>query len=80
MDSNTCTLGTNDLILKNNSLDIINTYAKTYVSEFNYTNKHITQYINDNYTIILFKTASCIKELELEILKNVIQKFKMHII
>ena len=67
VDSNTCTLGTNDLILKNNSLDIINTYAKTYVSEFNYTNKHITQYINDNYTIILFKTASCIKELELEL-------------
>ena len=67
VDSSTCTLGTNDLILKNNSLDIINTYAKTYLSEFNYTNKHITQYINKNYTIILFKTASCIKELELEL-------------
>ena len=67
VDSNTCTLGTNDLILKNNSLDIINTYAKTYISEFNYTNKHITQYINNNYTIILFKIASCIKELELEL-------------
>ena len=36
------------LILNNNSLDIINTYAKTYVSEFNYTNKHITQYINED--------------------------------
>ena len=67
VDSNVCTLGTNDLVLDNNSLSIVNTYAKTYVSEFNYTNKHITQYINKNYTVALFKDSSCIKELELEL-------------
>ena len=67
VDSNACTLGTNDLVLDNNSLSIVNTYAKTYVSEFNYTNKHITQYINKNYTVALFKDSSCIKELELEL-------------
>ena len=62
-----CTLGTNDLYLENNDLKVIDVLAKTYFSEFNYTNKHVSQYINENFTIVVYKTASCIKELLLEV-------------
>ena len=44
---------------------MIDTLIKTYISEFNYTNKHISQYKNENYTIIIYKNSSCIKELSL---------------
>ena len=65
VNSNKCTLGQNDLHLINNNLDMIDTLIKTYISEFNYTNKHISQYKNENYTIIIYKNSSCIKELSL---------------
>ena len=58
-------MGQNDLHLINNNLDMIDTLIKTYISEFNYTNKHISQYKNENYTIIIYKNSSCIKELSL---------------
>ena len=61
-----CTLGQNELNLENNNLNIIGTLVKTYLSEFDYTNKHISQYKNENYTIIIYKTADCIKELSLQ--------------
>ena len=65
-DSSKCSLGQNELNLENNNLEIIGTLVKTYLSEFHYTNKHISQYQNENYTIIIYKTASCIKELSLQ--------------
>ena len=65
-DNNKCTLGRNELNLHNNNLDVIGTLVKTYINEFSYTNNHIAQYINENYTIILYKTSSCINELSLE--------------
>jgi len=61
-----CTLGTNELILKNNSLTVTGTLVKTYVSEFNYTEKYISQHLNENYTMIIFRDANCVKELSLE--------------
>ena len=61
-----CTLGQNDLNLENNNLDYVTTLVKTYISEFGYTDKHISLYNNENYTIIIYKTSSCIKELDLE--------------
>ena len=66
VDSNKCTFGENDLNLVNNNLDVIETLVKTYLSEFNYTKKHISQYNNKNYTIIIYINANCIKELSLE--------------
>ena len=62
---NKCTLGQNSLVLKNNNLNVTKILIKTYISEFNYTNNHITQYKNENYSIIIYKNSNCIKELSL---------------
>ena len=67
IDTNKCSFGENELYLENNNLDVITTFVKTYLSEFSYTDKHITQYQNENYTIIIYKKASCIKELSLQV-------------
>ena len=66
-NSNKCSFGENDLYLENNNLEAVTTFVKTYLSEFSYTEKHVTQYTNDNYTIVIYKTASCIKELSLKV-------------
>ena len=39
--------------------------AKNYAIEFNYTNKHISLYYNEVYSIILYKDSFCIKELSI---------------
>jgi hypothetical protein len=67
VDSNKCSLGENGLNLENNDLGIIGTLVKTYLSEFTYTNKHISQHKNDNYTITIYKLASCIIELNIKV-------------
>ena len=41
--------------------------AKIYSTEFNYTNKHISLYINEVYSIILYKSKECIFELGLSL-------------
>ena len=66
--SEKCTFGEdNDLQLYNNDLSVIEILAKTYISEFTYTNKHISSYKNENYSIIIYKDASCINELALKV-------------
>ena len=67
VDPNKCSYGVNDLVLENNNLNIITTLVKTYLSEFTYTDKHISQYKNENYTITIYIKSSCIKELNLEV-------------
>ena len=66
-DSDKCFVGKDELYLKNNNLDVIETLVRTYISEFDYTNKHISQHYNINYTIVIYKNANCIKELSLDI-------------
>ena len=68
-NKNECSLGTfysnlefNDLI--NNKIDL---FAKNYVEEFNYTNNQIINYTNKEYSLVLYKNSSCIKELSLTI-------------
>ena len=39
--------------------------AKTYAKEFSYTNKHISLFKNDVYSIMLYKSSDCITELKL---------------
>ena len=39
--------------------------AKTYAKEFSYTNKHISLFKNDVYSIMLYKSSECITELQL---------------
>ena len=43
--------------------------VKTYISEFNYTDKHITLHNNKKYSIIIYKNRDCILELSLEMPK-----------
>ena len=40
--------------------------AKSYTSEFTYTNNHISLYKNDNYSIMIYKNQKCIKELDIQ--------------
>ena len=65
-NSDKCSKGEDDLYLYNNNLDAVEILAKSYASEFSYTNNHISSYKNDNYSIIIYKNANCIKELALE--------------
>ena len=55
-----------DMNLIDNSLDVVETQVKIYLSEFNSTKNHIPQYNHENYTIIIYINASCIKDLALE--------------
>ena len=40
--------------------------AKTYAKEFNYTDKHISIFKNEVYSIMLYKDVECISELKLQ--------------
>ena len=58
-----CSLGENDIYLEGNgSMSVIQTLAKTYISEFHYTHNHISRYYNQNFSIILYKNSDCIRE------------------
>ena len=66
---NDCTLSILNLNLSlddiiNNNID---SFSKNYVEEFDYTNNQIINYTNFEYTLILYKNASCIKDLSLTI-------------
>ena len=41
--------------------------AKTYATEFKYTNNHVLLYKNKNYLIVFYKNGNCITELSLQI-------------
>ena len=67
VETDKCTFGQNELNLENNNLQVLDILVKTYLSEFNYTDKHISEHNNENFTIVIYKKASCIKELSLEV-------------
>ena len=61
-----CKLVENEIHLKQNEdFLFVNTLAKTYLSEFNYTNNHISLYSNKDYDIIFYKNKRCIDEVSL---------------
>ena len=67
VNSDKCILGLNELYLtEKDDLHIIDTYVKTYLSEFGYTQKHVSLYKNTNYSIIIYIKSECIKELSVE--------------
>ena len=43
--------------------------AKNYAKEFKYTNRHISLYKNDIYSIIFYKDIDCIEELSINMAK-----------
>ena len=65
-----CTYKSLDFFLANEiQKSNIENLAKNYVKEFSYTNNHISNYISDEYSIILYKTSECITSLNLNIPK-----------
>ena len=44
----------------NNTIEIIETLAKTYAIEFNYTSNHISTYKNDEFYLLLYKNPKII--------------------
>ena len=51
----------------NDTINIIETLAITYAQEFNYTNKHISLFKNDEMTIAVYKDKNIIAETDLKI-------------
>ena len=70
VNSDKCSFGENELILdEKQDLSVINSHIKNYISEFNYTEKHISLYKNKIYSIMIYKTSDCIEELSLDMPK-----------
>ena len=70
IDINKCILKEKILRLitdKNITLNEIEQKAKLYEKEFTYTDKHVTQYKNDLYSISLYKDINCLSKLDLKI-------------
>lgn len=47
----------------------VNISAKTYSKEFNYTNKHVSLFYNNLYSILIYKDTNCINELNINMPK-----------
>ena len=62
-----CTQGKNDIYINyNDTMKFVETLAKAYSFEFNYTYNHISLYENKNFTIMIYKNDSCIKDLSIK--------------
>ena len=68
VDPRYCSLGKNKLYLRGDDLGMIEILVKAYISEFFYTEKHISLYDNENYAIMIYKynSTNCIKDLGLK--------------
>ena len=67
LDNDTFKLSTNVLELNYTSfIGEIDTYVGRYSNEFSYTNKHVTQFKNEEYTAIIYKDSDSINELSLD--------------
>ena len=61
-DPNQCSFGENEIHLEgNDDMKVVETLAKSYTSEFRYTTNYISRHYNKNFSIIIYKNASCIK-------------------
>ena len=52
-----------------NYLKVVKTLAKIYISEFNYTENHVSLHENNNIGVIMYKNPSALEELPLEMPK-----------
>ena len=59
VNNNKCLLGKNDIYLtEKDKLEVIGTLVKSYISEFSYTDKYVSLYQNNNYSIIIYKDTN----------------------
>ena len=67
VDKKECSLGEDDIYIENNdTMKVVETLAKAYASEFQYTSKHIAKYNNKKFNIIIYKDSSCIQSQDLK--------------
>lgn len=67
-DKHQCSYNLFELFLDNSiQKNEIEKIAKDYVKEFYYTNNHISNYISDKFSIIIYKNSECIKKLKLSL-------------
>ena len=60
-------LSTNNVELNHTSfIEVIDTYVQRYSEEFSYTNSHVTQFINEEYTSLIYKDPESINQLSLD--------------
>ena len=70
IDLDSCSKTENEFLLKQElDLDEIDLNAKNYAEEFSYTDKHVSYYYNDLYSILFYKDSSCVEELSLKMPK-----------
>ena len=63
VDNTKCTLEKDDIYIEpDDNMTVVETLVTTYAYEFNYTKNHISFYENKNFSIIIYKNDSCIKE------------------
>ena len=59
-----CTLSIKEAWIKNTKDDGgIDSLVASYKNEFNYTNKHVSEFNNSDYEILIYKDKSCLDEL-----------------
>ena len=64
---NQCILSENELfIYENITENEINYLVRNYANEFNYTINHLSKFINNIYSIIIYRNSDCISKLSLE--------------
>lgn len=66
---NMCSLGIYEfsMIYDNIESNHIELFTYNYIKEFNYTNNQVIKYINDEYSLVIYKNRSCIRKLFLKI-------------
>ena len=67
-DPDICTLSENELDYTNfDNNELLESKVKAYSEEFSYTSKHISQYSNEDYNLIIFKNSICVTDLSIKI-------------
>ena len=64
-DPNACTQSKFEADLQDSSIyDTVDINAKTYIKEFGYSNKHVSYYKNNLYSIIYYKDYQCLSNIQ----------------
>ena len=66
VDKDTPMYGVNTFYSEGNVAEEIGNLVEAYSSEFNYTSNYVSIYQNENYEIAIYKNASCLSELSID--------------
>ena len=65
IDKCTLTIKYTQIKGSNININMINELVKRFVKEYSYTQNHVSQFIADNYVILLYRNKSCLPEFHL---------------